>query len=569
MFVAVARYTFRYTARIHFGAMADTPSSRFESHVDRTGAHHLWLGSRNPQRGTGKLKVNGKQVTAHRHAWELAFGPLPPGSTVSPCPEEPLCVRVEHLTTSGRSAPSSRRGGGKAAGGTRVQVQVNGIRVHRRVRGDRGDVETTRAMLREQLRRATPQDRDASRWSLADLLDQYLGYLENQGREQRTRTRYESVAKVWVAPTIGSKPARRVTADEIDCCFVRMRTAGQSSSSMNQAKALLSGAFKWARRTGKVLHDPMLGFQLPKSKYIAQEKLPPEASEMSVILDAAVRHTPDIAALLTLAATTGARLSELVALRWSDVDWTRGSLFVRASADEDGSIKDTKRTQHHREVPLDTGTLDLLRRHHADMVERCTAVGVQLAETAFLFTVEPDCGRPMLPSYATKRLQVLKGHLGVEEKRSDTVTLEDEALRLRRFGVVERVGRHGPMPPDGYAMSYQDVAAALGRTRTWAKRACEAALRREHLTSGALTCNLSFTAFRKFTSSELLDAGFNISVVAQRQGHTPVVLAKHYTKARGSARRQAADHLGRVVHGSPRQSEEGAAHGLRQDAVTD
>ena len=58
----------------------------------------------------------------------------------------------------------------------------------------------------------------------------------------------------------------------------------------------------------------------------------------------------------------------------------------------------------------------------------------------------------------------------------------------------------------------------------------------------------SILALRKFTSSELLDAGFNISMVAQRQGHGPQVLVKHYAKSRRSADRKAAEHLGRVVH---------------------
>lgn len=65
---------------------APEEATRFESHVDRSGEHHIWLGSRNPQRGTGKLKVDGKQVTAHRRVWELANGPLPTGSVVLPCP---------------------------------------------------------------------------------------------------------------------------------------------------------------------------------------------------------------------------------------------------------------------------------------------------------------------------------------------------------------------------------------------------------------------------------------------------------------------------------------------------
>ena len=58
----------------------------------------------------------------------------------------------------------------------------------------------------------------------------------------------------------------------------------------------------------------------------------------------------------------------------------------------------------------------------------------------------------------------------------------------------------------------------------------------------------SIVALRKFTSSDLLDAGFNLSMVAQRQGHGPQVLVKHYARSRPSADRKAADHLGQVVH---------------------
>lgn len=60
--------------------------------------------------------------------------------------------------------------------------------------------------------------------------------------------------------------------------------------------------------------------------------------------------------------------------------------------------------------------------------------------------------------------------------------------------------------------------------------------------------SLYIPALRTFTSSELLDAGFNVSMVAQRQGHGPQVLVKHYAKSRRSSDRKAAEHLGRLVH---------------------
>jgi integrase len=525
--------------------------ARFEAKVDRLGDHHIWKGAHKAD-GSGLFRAGGagSAALARKIAWELVHGPVPAGGQIMSC-QVKACVRVDHLRsklTKNRAVVARK---GQQARSTRVQVQLNGLRVHRRVRGGRGDVEATKVQLREQLKQAGPPDRDATGWVLDDLLDHYLVYLEDQGKELRTRDRYLSAKKNWISPVIGNKVARRLTADDVDHCFARMRKAGQSASSMNQAKALLSGAFKWARRTGKVLHNPMVGFQVPKSTYVPQEKLPPEASDVSLILNLALEHTPDIAPVLTLAATTGARLGELVALRRSDVDFGRRTLWVRAAADLDGSLKSPKRAQHRREVPLDEGTLAVLRRQTQQMAERVELIGVQLAHDAFLFSDDPECSTPMRPSRVTKRLQELKGYVGLEDKRPETVALEDEALRLRRSGKVDRSGRPGPAPTDGAAMSYDNIATALGRSQMWARRACDAALRRENSASnGGLNFNLSFNGFRKFTSSELLDAGFNISVVAQRQGHGPQVLAKHYSKARMSAQRKAADHLGRVVHSS-------------------
>jgi integrase len=295
----------------------------------------------------------------------------------------------------------------------------------------------------------------------------------------------------------------------------------------------------------------MVGFQLPKSTYVPSEKFPPEAADISLILNAALAHTPDIVPILTLAATTGARLGELVALRRSDIDWERKTLWIRSSTDVGGSLKEPKRAQHRRDIPVDDDTLALLQRQVDDLTDRVAFFGVDLAADAFLFSNEPDCVRPILSGTVTKRLQVLKDHLGVDDKRPQTKALEDSALRLRRTGMAQRNGRPGPPPKDGAATSYADIGKTLGRSEMWARRACDSALRRERTAElESPNFSLSFIGLRKFTSGELLDAGFNISVVARRQGHGPQVLAKHYSKARMPVRRKAADHLGRVVHGT-------------------
>jgi hypothetical protein len=212
-------------------------------------------------------------------------------------------------------------------------------------------------------------------------------------------------------------------------------------------------------------------------------------------------------------------------------------------------VKTTK-TRVERDVALDAATVEMLERHCERMDERAGVFGAEVADDGFVFSLEPDCSLPMPAEYLTRQVSVLKEHLGIANKKAETIALEAEALRLFRQPPASRPpGKRGPPPKGG--MSFPDLGRALGRSRRWAELAVQSALRREEVAArGEVDVfDGSIVALRKFTSSGLLDAGFNISMVAQRQGHGPQVLIKHYARGRPSADRKAADHLGQVVHG--------------------
>jgi DNA-binding transcriptional regulator YiaG len=55
----------------------------------------LWIGC--PSHGYGRLKVEGRDVRAHRYSWQIANGPVPDDLlTLHRC-DVPLCVNPEHL----------------------------------------------------------------------------------------------------------------------------------------------------------------------------------------------------------------------------------------------------------------------------------------------------------------------------------------------------------------------------------------------------------------------------------------------------------------------------------------
>src|SRR5919106_4455149 len=74
-----------------------TLSDRLARRTDRNGEHHCWLGTTGAD-GTPQIRVDGHLTTVRRVMWEQAHGPLSAGTTVAACPDEPRCVRVDHLS---------------------------------------------------------------------------------------------------------------------------------------------------------------------------------------------------------------------------------------------------------------------------------------------------------------------------------------------------------------------------------------------------------------------------------------------------------------------------------------
>jgi integrase len=265
---------------------------------------------------------------------------------------------------------------------------------------------------------------------------------------------------------------------------------------------------------------------------------------------------PDVAPVLALGAVTGMRRGELVGIRRSKIDWHNGRLTVDTAIGSSGRVKTTK-TRTERSFYVDRATLAMLRRHCDAMDERAHLCGCEVAPDGFVFSLAPDCSTPMPADHLTKRVAVLKDHLGVPAKRAETIRLEDEALGLyRRTRRPRTPGKTGPAPRGG--MSFREIGERLGRSERWAVSAVASAQRRENAAARMPDefFDASVVALRKFTSSELLDAGFNISMVAARQGHGPQVLVKHYAKSRRSADRRAAEHLGAIVYRGERSRSE-------------
>lgn len=76
-------------------AKIQPPEERFWSKVTKTAG--CWLFDKPGTDGYGKFWVNGRSVHAHRFAWELVNGPMPPEMVARHTCDNPLCVRPDHV----------------------------------------------------------------------------------------------------------------------------------------------------------------------------------------------------------------------------------------------------------------------------------------------------------------------------------------------------------------------------------------------------------------------------------------------------------------------------------------
>lgn len=239
------------------------------------------------------------------------------------------------------------------------------------------------------------------------------------------------IASTYLAPLLPVRIDRLRTSD-LDRFYAGLRQHGGrggrplSVASVrrvhNVVRSALSQAVRWEWLAANPASKASPG---PVSATVLQ---PPDASAVAALLERAEQDSPAFALFLVLAAVTGARRGELLALRWPDVDQDGASLTIARAICEgpEGPVERPrpKTAGSVRRIALDEATVALLGAHRARMAEAALACGVPLPASAFVFSHEPDGSAPWRPGYVSLKFRRLRDELGL-----DTIRLHD----LRHF----------------------------------------------------------------------------------------------------------------------------------------
>lgn len=237
--------------------------------------------------------------------------------------------------------------------------------------------------------------------TVGELLDRWFEAASPQWAPS-TVSQTRSVIGCHLKPHLGHLPVAKLTTADIDDFYGHLlRRGGRNDRPLNagtvsRVHVVLHRALAQALRWDWIWINPASTASPPR--YQPTEIRPPSPEVVSALLAFAERTDPTLAVFLRLAATTGARRSQLLGLRWSDVDLDHGALaFTRALIEgPTGPVLTATKTRRAYRVELDQASTAALRAH---MPEQVTGDG-------FVFAHED--GRPWLPNFVTKHFSAAR-----------------------------------------------------------------------------------------------------------------------------------------------------------------
>ena len=305
------------------------------------------------------------------------------------------------------SKPVQRKDGRWQVG---IRYSVDGVGKRTTVTGRTAKEARDKAQeVRDRLRADLPaKDRKVT---LGAFTESWIGStLAASDRKATTKSMYATVArKHIIGATIGGVSIDRLKASHVEAWKVELQARGLSESTVRSAYTILRAILDTAVRDDALGKNPAAAVTRPN--VTRREAAHLTTAEVRRLLDAAA--TSRYAALFDMLVNTGLRRGEALALKWSDVDFTKNLIRVRgtlARVDGDLVVTKPKTEKSRRVIHMSPPSERVLRAVKRRQTEDRLRAGSIWARTDFVFTTET--GEPCDPRNALRAFKGAAEHGG-------------------------------------------------------------------------------------------------------------------------------------------------------------
>jgi integrase len=238
---------------------------------------------------------------------------------------------------------------------------------------------------------------DGGTLTLEDYLTRWLTDSVKDTVRRSTFVQYESVVNRHIIPALGRLKLKSLTPAHARSLYREKLDSGLSPRTVQYIHVTLHKALKQAVMDGLIPRNVADAVKAPQVH--KKEVTPLTPAEVTVLLSAASGDR--LEALYVAAIHTGLRRSELLGLKWTDIDLDARTLSVQRSLDKDGTFNPPKRSKSRRTVKLTPQAAEALRAHRVRQNEERLQLGSLWEDRGLVFPNRS--GKPMNADYLHHR----------------------------------------------------------------------------------------------------------------------------------------------------------------------
>lgn len=204
---------------------------------------------------------------------------------------------------------------------------------------------------------------DADKLTVKLWMEKWLDVYAKPAVRPNTFQSYRIMTNNHIIPALGTTKLLKLQPIQIQQMINDMIAKGKSPRLVEYAYSVLRIAILQAVEDQLLLRAPTASVSLPRKT--KTEVVPLTPQEWDKLL-AAAKKSPAMFAALLLEWATGLRRSELLGIKWSDVDLVNGSVNIMRAViitDQQPVLAEPKTATSYRRLPLPPVVIEELKRH--------------------------------------------------------------------------------------------------------------------------------------------------------------------------------------------------------------